>query len=118
MPKQFPTPDPRDVVSGFRTTYRNYSTAAPRRETVASLDEAALPEGARRAFERYRREHGDEQLDLVKHLRIVNGTPEVVIDDDSPLPATPELLTLSETVTLTTDDRLEVVTDVFVVRRT
>lgn len=118
MPKRSPAPDPRDVVSRFRTTYRNYSTAAAERETAAPPTLEAMPEAVRRAFERYREEHADEQLELVKHLRLVNGEPERVVDDGSPLPAGPELLTLSETVTLATDERLEVVTDVFVVRRT
>ncbi len=118
MSKRFPAPDPHDVVSSFRTTYRNYSCADVRREPALSLTEEALPDGARRALARYREEHGDEHLELVKQLRIVNGEPELVVEDDSPLPAVPELLTVSETVTLSTDEHLEVVTDVFVVRRT
>lgn len=118
MSRRVAAPDPRDVVSRFRTTYRNYAAAAARREGAAAPDESQLPEAARQALERYRREHADERLELVKHLHLVNGEPESVLDDESPLPAAPELLTLSETVTLATEERLDVVTDVFVLRRT
>jgi hypothetical protein len=54
---------------------------------------------------------------LVKHLRVVDGTPELVVDDGSELPPDEELVTLSETVTLNTAERVRVVTDIYVARR-
>ena len=54
---------------------------------------------------------------LLKYMRIVNGTPEVVVEDESGLPPDEDLLTLSQTVTLNSCDRLHVITDIFVARK-
>ena len=118
MLKRIPAPDPRDIISRFRTTYRNYSALADPAESASHLDVESLPEAARRLLETYRSEHPDEHVEVLKHMRVVNSEPGIVVDDGSPLPETRDLLTLSQTVTLATDECVEVVTDVFVASRT
>ena len=50
-------------------------------------------------------------------MRLVNAKPEVVVEDESGLPPVEELVTLSQTVTLNTSDRVDVITDLFVARK-
>lgn len=129
MPSQRPIPpaDPRELLSRFRATYRTFAArpgptdelpeGALKTPAQAPLDEETLPAGARRLLEAYRGEHPDERPVLLKHLRLVDGVPELVVDDEEPLPPDDELLTVSETVTYVTQDRAHVVTDLFVARR-
>ena len=118
-------PDPRDLLSRFRATYRNYfalsTTPAAVPEGVVletpvtrELTEDDLPEGVRGL----REAHPDERIVLLKYMRLVNGTPEVIVEDESGLPPVEELVTLSQTVTLNTCDRVDVITDLFVARKT
>ena len=121
-------PDPLDLLSRFRATYRNFfalsatSVEVPEGvvvETPATreLTESDLPEGVRQLLETYREAHPDEKIVLLKYMRLVNGEPEVVVEDESGLPPVDELVTLSQTVTLNTSDRVEVITDLFVARK-
>jgi hypothetical protein len=121
-------PDPRDLLSRFRATYRNYFALAAMPaevpegvvvETPATreLTESDLPEGVRRLLQTYREKHPDEKIVLLKYMRLVNGKPEVVVEDESGLPPVDELVTLSQTVTLNTSDRVDVITDLFVARK-
>lgn len=120
-------PDPRELLVRFRTTYRDYLVvrrAGRLPEGVAvkmleeqPLDDVELPESLRRQLEELRKEEPDVRYVLVKHLRVVDGTPELVVDDESDLPPDDELVTLSETVTLNTAERVRVVTDIYVARR-
>lgn len=120
-------PDPGELLSRFRASYRNYyklwtATSVPDGtvlETPAAhpLGEDDLPDGARRLLAAYREEHPKEKFVFLKYMRIVDGFPEVVIEDESDLPPEEELLTLSQTVTLNTDHHVRVITDIFVARR-
>jgi hypothetical protein len=123
-----PAPDPVDLLLRFRAGYRNYHTLVANAdelpkdvvvETPATrpLDEQELPEALRRLLEDYRKEHPDEKLELLKYMRLVNGAPELVVEDDLDLPPPEELMTLSQTVTLNTSETVHVVTDIFVARR-
>ena len=123
-----PAPDPVDLLNRFRASYRNYHTLVASTdepspdiavETPAShpFGEGQLPEGIRRLVETYRVDHPDEKIELLKYMRLVNGTPEFVVEDDLDLPPTEELVTLSQTVTLNTSECVHVVTDLFVARR-
>ena len=123
-----PAPDPVDLLLRFRSTYRNFHTLAERADPAATgvqietpaarpLSEDDVPEGARRLLERYRKEHPDETLELLKYMHVVNGAPELVVEDERELPPTEELLTLSQTVTLNSNEQVHVITDLFVVRR-
>jgi hypothetical protein len=129
LPNRPPAPDPGELLSRFRATYRNYSAlrqapdALPEGAVVASpteqpLGEEQLPDALRDLLETYRREHPKERVTLLKYIRFVNGTPETIVEDESGLPPDDELITLSQTVTLNTRDVVEVVTDLFVGRRT
>jgi hypothetical protein len=122
-----PAADPGDLLSRFRASYRNYYKLWTTTESVPDgivletpterpLDENDLPDGVRRLLEAYREEHPKERVVLVKYMRIVDGMPEVVVEDESDLPPEEELLTLSETVTLNTRDHVRVITDIFVAR--
>ncbi len=123
-----PAPDPVDLLNRFRASYRNYHTLVASTdepspdiavETPAShpFGEGQLPEGIRRLVETYRVDHPDEKIELLKYMRLVNGAPELVVEDDLDLPPTEELVTLSQTVTLNTSECVHVVTDLFVARR-
>jgi hypothetical protein len=123
-----PAPDPVDLLNRFRASYRNYHTLVANAdepspdivvETPAShpFGEGQLPEGIRRLVETYRVDHPDEKIELLKYMRLVNGAPELVVEDDLDLPPTEELVTLSQTVTLNTSECVHVVTDLFVARR-
>jgi len=123
-----PAPDPVDLLNRFRASYRNYHTLVASTdepspdiavETPAShpFGEGQLPEGIRRLVETYRVDHPDEKIELLKYMRLVNGAPELVVEDDLDLPPTEELVTLSQTVTLNTIECVHVVTDLFVARR-
>jgi hypothetical protein len=123
-----PAPDPVDLLNRFRASYRNYHTLVASTdepspdiavETPAShpFGEGQLPEGVRRLVETYRVDHPDEKIELLKYMRLVNGAPELVVEDDLDLPPTEELVTLSQTVTLNTSECVHVVTDLFVARR-
>ena len=125
-----PAPDPVDLLNRFRASYRNYHTLVANAnadepwpgisvETPAShpFGEGQVPEGVRRLVETYRVDHPDEKIELLKYMRLVNGAPELVVEDDLDLPPTEELVTLSQTVTLNTSECVHVVTDLFVARR-
>ena len=123
-----PAPDPVDLLSRFRASYRNYRTlfantdARPDGvvlETPAThpLTADQLPESLRRLLETYRADHPGEKLELLKYMRLLNGAPELVVEDDLDLPPSAELVTLSQTVTLNSSERVHVVTDLFVARR-
>jgi hypothetical protein len=123
-----PAPDPVDLLSRFRASYRNYHTLVatsdePPKDVVVEtpaahpLSEEELPESLRALLQAYREEHPQEKGELLKYMRLVNGAPQHVIEDDRDLPPLEELMTLSQTVTLNTSERVHVITDLFVARR-
>jgi hypothetical protein len=123
-----PAPDPAELLLRFRSTYRNVHTLSEGTDAPAAgvtvetpaahpLGEGDLPEGIRRLLERYRKEHPDEKLELLKYMRVINGAPELVVEDELDLPPAEELMTLSQTVTLNTSEQVHVITDLFVARR-
>jgi hypothetical protein len=115
-------PDPAELLARFRASYSTLRVqGAPPAEPQAPIARrprlADLPTAVRRLLDDFREEHPDEQPLLIKHLRVVDGEPAVVVDDGTELPPEDELLTLSQTVTLNSGDRVQVVTDLFVARR-
>jgi hypothetical protein len=118
--------DPAELLSRFRRSYRNYyalwtqTGRVPDGVTLVTPEKFGLgfermPEGARRALEAYQEQAG--RVTLLKYLRIVDGEPELVVEDESELPPEEQLVTVSETVTLNSADLVHVVTDIFVARR-
>jgi len=81
------------------------------------LSEEDMPEALRANLEAYRKEHPGQRVTFLKYARFVDGDPRVVVDDGTDPPPDAELLTLSQTVTVTAVDTLRVVTDLFVLRR-
>lgn len=117
-------PDPAELLTRFRRSYRNYprlwaatGEVPPGTKVVtpeeAGLEPDSLPADLRRLLETEQA----GKLDLVKHLRIVDNEPQLVVDDDSDLPPDEELVTVSQTLTLNSADRVRVVTDIYVLRR-
>lgn len=126
MEKREQALDPAELLSRFRRSYRNYYSLwtetgqVPEGVTLVTPEKFGLgvermPEGARRALEAYQEQNG--RVTLLKYLRIVDGEPELVVEDETELPPEEQLVTVSETVTLNSADQVHVVTDLFVARR-
>ena len=119
--------DAGPVIRRFRQTYTNYhrlwsATGVPEGVTLltpekARLDESHLPAALAEQLVRHRESHPGEEVTLIKRMRLVDGEPELVIEDERDLPDEAQLLTLSETVTANTRDTLVVITEIFVARR-
>lgn len=120
-----PPPDPGELLRRFRSTYTNYYTLwtetgstpdgvelrTPERHPLA---EHELPPALQEQLQAYRRAHPDRTIVLIKHMRSVNGSPRVVIEDERDLPEEAHLLTFSQTVTLNAADTVEIITDLYV----
>jgi hypothetical protein len=119
--------DTREFVRRFRSNYVNVyarrdSDPALANVTVHTpseqpLQEADLPEGVRGLLAEYAKAHPQERVELVKYLRLENGHPVEVVEDESELPPDDELLSLSRTVTIAASEFARVVTEVYVARR-
>ncbi len=121
--------DPAAFVRRFHQTYvnlynywTNVTKSVPegvelRTPQEHPLHESDIPESLKPLLANYRKSHPKERIELVKHMRTVNGSPSVVIDDGSDLPPETEFLTFSQTQTLVTAESFEVITDVFIARR-
>ncbi len=115
------------VIRRFRQTYTNYhrlwsATGVPDGVTLltpekARLDESHLPVALAEQLANHRERHPGEEVTLVKRMRLVDGEPELVVEDEQDLPDETRLLTLSQTVTVNTRDTLVVITEIFVARR-
>ncbi len=117
--------DPRALVRQFRQTYVNIHAlrkqvpTAHQRARVSTpretpIREGDLPQGIRSLLQEYRQQHPGARLMLLKYQRIENGEPVRVIEDESGLPEEDNLLTLSQTVTLTTSTEVRVITEIVV----
>jgi len=128
MKREGATPDPGDFLRRFRRSYTNFRArwntpdAVPDGVVLQTPDErplsdADLPDALRGRLEAYRTAHPGQRLTYLKYARFVDGDPRTVVEDDAGLPSEQHLLTLSQTVTLNTSDTLQVVTDLYVLRR-
>ena len=128
MKREGATPDPGDFLRRFRRSYTNFRArwntpdAVPDGVVLQTPDErplsdADLPDALRGRLEAYRTAHPGQRLTYLKYARFVDGDPRTVVEDDTGLPSEQHLLTLSQTVTLNTSDTLQVVTDLYVLRR-
>ena len=128
MARQRSVEDPGDVIRRFRQTYTNYhilwQTTGSIPEGVthetpkqAKLDESHLPEDLAEQLAAYREAHPDEKITLIKHMRMVGGEPQLVVEDDRGLPDQTELMTLARTLTVNTSETMTTITDLFVARR-
>lgn len=122
MPLNFPEIDPRARVRDYRANYVNVrrliltdkdtpdgiALHTPADRPISSLD---IPPGLRQAIADYQKSDPDAAtLTQVKYMKTVNGKPEIVIEDDDPLPAEDDLVTFSHTVTAVSAKSVQVVT--------
>jgi hypothetical protein len=122
------TSQPADFIRVFRHNYVNLyrrwnqtksipegtSLHTPREEPIREED---LPDGLRTKLQAFRGIFPNKKIELLKYMRLVNGKPVVVIEDESDLPEEEHLLVLSQTLTLNTNDTVDITTDILVARR-
>lgn len=120
--------DPIDFVRMFRESYVNYHrvwTAAGsvpdgielRSPHKYPIEVSELPDDLRRQIELFQERRGDEQLELVKHMRTVDGRPVLVVEDQSDLPDDDEFVSFSVTIATSSADEHQIVSDLVVGRR-
>jgi hypothetical protein len=128
MEREAQLPAPSDLLRQFRRSYTNFRArwntpaGVPEGVVLSTLAESPLsvqdlPAAARDELEAYRERHPDRRFTVVKYARFVDGDPRTVVEDDTGLPPEGELVTVSQTVTVTGPDEFRVVTDLFVLRR-
>jgi len=119
--------DPRDLVRQFRETYVNAHELKKRVPTAHKgariatpkeqpIREAGLPQGVRALLGEYKNGNPRSKVTLLKYQRIENGEPVTIVEDESGLPDEDNLLSLSQTVTLTTSTEVRVITEIVVAR--
>lgn len=122
-----PEPDPRAFVREYRENYVNLyelwtAIAAPPDHVELTtpyqtpITEKDLPPELLRLVREYRREHRDPILSFIKHIRIEDGRPVRVVEDQQGLPGEDEFMSVSRTYTLNTSDVSRVVTEIYVAR--
>jgi len=97
-------------ISSKRRRRRHFPTP-PKEKPIKEND---LPPGIRALLAEYRRNRPGAKVTLYKYQRIENGTPVVIVEDERPLPEEDALLSLSETVTLTSSTEVRVITEMVV----
>jgi hypothetical protein len=121
MALSFPAIDPAAQIRDYRNNYVNISALAkttalppsmsvmaPTQQPIMNLD---LPAALRDAMAAFQKTNPDGRtLTAVKYMRITNGNPDIVIEDDSPLPAENDLVTFSHTVSALSINSASIVT--------
>ncbi len=111
MTLTFPAIDPVDQIRDYRNNYVNIHNLAqntpipssislktPKQQPIMKLD---LPAALRDAMAQFEKNNPDgRKLTAVKYMRTTNGNPDLVIEDDTPLPDENDLVTFSQTVTM------------------
>ena len=117
--------EPKELVRRFRQNYvnahelrRRVPGALPKADLKTRnekpLRENDLPPGLRALLDDYRKRTPGTRVTLLKYQRLENGEPTTIVEDAAGLPEEDALLTLSETVTLTTSSEVRVVTEIVV----
>jgi hypothetical protein len=118
-----PELDAASVVRSYRANYVNLyglwrnGTGVPEGASLTTpaeqpIEELDLPVGLRDAMAQYQQSHPKAAtLVPVKYMRIVNGKPELVVEDERPLPEEQDLVSFSQTMTTTSLDEVAVVVD-------
>jgi hypothetical protein len=117
--------DPGQLMRQFRETYVNAhalkkvapqalegAVLATRKEKP--LNEGNLPQELRSLITEYRQGNPGSKVDLLKYQQLVNGKPVIIIEDEGGLPDEDSLLNLSQTVTMTTNTNVRIITHVVV----
>jgi hypothetical protein len=80
----------------------------PKEQPIHQLE---LPAGLREAMAAYQKDHPEaKSLTPVKYMKTVNGNPELVVEDDDPLPNEDHLVTFSHTVSSVSVKSVNIVT--------
>jgi hypothetical protein len=122
MELTLPTLDPGTMMRTYRDTYVNLrhlllqSTGVPARTKLATpaeqpIEALELPAALQEAITAYQAAHPEAALlTPIKYMKVVQGSPELVIEDDTPLPAETALVTFSHTVTTLSATVADIVT--------
>src|SRR5215475_8447804 len=104
MQLSFPAIDPAAQIRDYRTNYVNISSLltqskdaptnlslmTPDQQPIQNLD---LPDALRQAMADFQANNPDGRpLTPVKYMKIVNGSPQTIVEDDSPLLAEEDLV--------------------------
>lgn len=117
----------RGFIERFRANYLNlhnlWTAGGDRPQDAELLDpkthpieESDLPEDVRRRLAEWQRRHPQLRVEFYKFMRLVDGRPVQVIEDERGLPPIDELFTMSRTLTLNTSEESSVLTEVWVGR--
>jgi hypothetical protein len=97
------------TLVGTETIPADFELTTPAEQPIEQLD---IPIALREAMAAYQESHPKApQLFPVKYMRVVDGKPVLVIEDERPLPAEQDLVTFSHTVTTTSIDTMSVAVD-------
>ena len=121
MQLNFPAIDPAAQIRDYRNNYVNISSLAkttamptsmslmdPAQQPIVNLD---LPVALRDAMATFEKTNADgRRLTAVKYMRITNGSPDLVVEDESPLPEENDIVTFSQTVSAVSVKSVNVVT--------
>jgi hypothetical protein len=117
-----PPIDPVATINDFQSSYVNISTllaqgtgvpagvnlASPQNQPILNLDLPADLRAAITAFQNSNPQAGS--LTALKYMRTTNGNPDLVVEDDSPLPDQNNLVTFSHTVSTLWVNSVNIVT--------
>jgi hypothetical protein len=117
-----PPIDPVSTVNDFQSSYVNISTLlkqgtgvpegvkllSPQDQPILDLD---LPRDLRDAIASFQNSNPQAaSLTAVKYMRTTNGNPDLVVEDDTPLPDQNNLVTFSQTVSTIWVNSVNIVT--------
>ena len=116
-----PPIDAAATVSDFQSSYVNISTLlkqvtgvpegvkllSPQDQPILDLD---LPADLRAAIATFQNSNPQASISAVKYMRTTNGNPDVVVEDDTPLPDQNNLVTFSQTVSTIWVNSVNIVT--------
>jgi hypothetical protein len=119
--------DARGFIERFRASYVNlrnlWSIGGDKPPDTELLDpkthpikESELPEDMRSHLAEWKRGHPNQHIEFYKFIRLVDGRPIMVIEDDRGLPEPDQLFTMSRTLTLNTSDEVSLLTELWVGR--
>lgn len=120
---EIPAVDPVEMVRDFRSNYVNFSLLTGEDARVLEgvqvmrpenqpIEELPLPEDLL-AMVKDHRERA-LHLTLTKYMRIDNGKPVFIVEDERDLPEEASLVSFSHTTTVTRIDSVEIVTHLIV----
>jgi hypothetical protein len=121
MSVSFPAIDPAAQIRDYRANYININTLStttampatmslmsPSQQSLMNLN---LPQALLDAMALFQKNNPDGRtLTAVKYMRITNGSPDIVVEDSSPLPAETDIVTFSHTVSALSINSASIVT--------